>query len=126
MSETLVFLSGKRTPFGANGKTLKDTPASELAVAASQAALQQSGVRAEQIDHTIFGSLVYTLPESSYIPRHVGLKVGIPQSKPALGLNRMCGTGFQVIVEAYHQMLANETQAALVGGVENMSLAPYV
>ena len=126
MAESLVFLSGKRTPFGANGKTLKDVPTTDLAVAAAQAALAQSGVRAEQIDHTIFGSLLYTTPETIYIPRHVGLKVGIPQDKPALGVNRLCGTGFQVIVEAYHQMLSGESQAVLVGGVENMSLAPYV
>lgn len=125
MAETLVFLSGKRTAFGANGKTLKDVPTTDLAVCASKAALEQSGVRLEQIDHTIFGSLLYTTPETIYIPRHVGLKVGIPQDKPALGVNRLCGTGFQVIVEAYHQMLGGETKAALVGGVENMSMAPY-
>lgn len=124
-NETLVFLSGKRTAFGANGKSLKDVPTTDLAVASAQAALAQSGVRAEQIDHTIYGSLLYTVPETIYIPRHVGLKVGIPQDKPALGVNRLCGTGFQVIVEAYHQMLAGSSQAALVGGVENMSMAPY-
>jgi acetyl-CoA acetyltransferase family protein len=125
MAETLVFLSGKRTPFGANGGTLKDVPTTDLAVAASQAALTQSGVRPEQIDHTIFGSVLYSTAETIYIPRHIGLKVGIPLEKPALGLNRLCGTGFQVIVDAYQQMLAGDTQAALVGGVENMSLTPY-
>ena len=125
MAETLVFLSGKRTAFGANGKTLKDVPTTDLGVAAAKAALAQSGVRPEQIDHTIFGSLLYTTPETIYIPRHIGLKTGIPQDKPALGVNRLCGTGFQVIVEAYHQMIGGETQAALVGGVENMSQAPY-
>ena len=73
----------------------------------------------------IFGSLLYTTPETMYIPRHIGLKSGVPIDRPALGVNRLCGTGFQVVVEAYHQMLAGETQAALVGGVENMSMAPY-
>lgn len=125
-TETLVFLSGKRTPFGANGGTLRDVPTTDLAVAASVAAIEQSGVRPDQIDHTIFGSLLLTTPETIYIPRHVGLKSGIPIEKPALGLNRLCGTGFQVIVEAFHQMLAEETQVALVGGVENMSAAPYI
>ncbi len=124
--DTLVFLSGKRTAFGANGKTLKDIATTDLAVTAAQAALAQSGVRADQVDHVIFGSLLYTTPETMYIPRHIGLKVGVPQEKPALGMNRLCGTGFQVIVEAFHQMLAGETQVALVGGVENMSMAPYV
>jgi acetyl-CoA acetyltransferase family protein len=124
-NQSLVFLSGKRTPFGANGKTLKDIPTTDLGVAASKAALAQSGVRADQVDHVIFGSLLYTTPETIYIPRHIGLKSGVPEDRPALGVNRLCGTGFQVVVEAFHQMLAEESQVALVGGVENMSMAPY-
>lgn len=124
-SPSLVFLSGKRTAFGANGKTLRDISPIELGVCASQAALEQAKVRPDQIDHTIFGSLLYTTADTLYIPRHIGLKSGIPQDRPALGVGRLCGTGFQVVIEAYHQMLSGESQAVLVGGVENMSLAPY-
>lgn len=126
MAESLVFLAGKRTPFGANGGSLKDVTPRDLAVTAGQAALEQSGVRADQIDHVVFGSLLFTTPDTIYLPRHVGLKLGIPQSVPALGVNRLCGTGFQAIIDAYQQMCAGDTKVALVGGVENMSMAPYV
>ncbi|HUP57353.1 MAG TPA: acetyl-CoA C-acetyltransferase [Bdellovibrionota bacterium] len=125
-TDSLVFLSGKRTPFGANGGSLKDTSATDLALVAAKAALEQSKVPADAIDHVIFGSLVTTSGESIYLPRHVGLKAGIPQGVPALGVNRLCGTGFQAIIEAWHQMLAGDTKIALVGGVENMSQAPYI
>jgi acetyl-CoA acyltransferase 2 len=125
-TDCLVFLSGKRTPFGANGGSLKDTSATDLALVAAKAALEQSKVPADAIDHVIFGSLVTTSGESIYLPRHVGLKAGIPQGVPALGVNRLCGTGFQAIIEAWHQMLAGDTKIALVGGVENMSQAPYI
>ncbi len=125
MAESLVFLSGKRTPFGANGGSLKDAHPVELSLTASKAALEQARLEPKDIDHVIFGNVLYSTADTIYIPRHIGLKLGIPQAVPALGINRLCGTGFQVIVEAYHQMLAGDTQVALVGGVENMSLTPY-
>jgi acetyl-CoA acetyltransferase family protein len=125
-SESLVFLAGKRTPFGANGGTLRDINPTELSVSASQAALEQAKVDPKEVDHVIFGNVLHSAPDSIYTPRHVGLKLGVPVSVPALGINRLCGSGFQVIVEAYHQMLAGDTRIALVGGVENMSMSPYV
>ena len=126
MQQTLCFLSAKRTPFGANGGSLKDVSATELGTAAAKAALAESGVDPTQIDHVIFGNLIPASGESLYLPRHVGLRAGIPESVPALGVNRLCGTGFQVIVDAYLQMLAGDSQVALVGGAENMSQSPYL
>jgi acetyl-CoA acyltransferase 2 len=125
-TETLCFLAGKRTPFGANGGLLREVHPTDLSLFASQAALAQAQVDPTEVDHVIFGNVLYSPADSIYIPRHIGLRLGIPQSIPALGINRLCGTGFQVIVEAYHQMLAGDTQIALVGGVENMSMSPYV
>lgn len=126
MQESLVFVGGKRTPFGANGGKLRDLSPVDLGVTASKAALEQAKVDPKLIDHVIFGSVLQSSPDSIYIPRHIGLKAGVPIEIPALGINRLCGTGFQTIVEAYHQMLAGDTKAALVGGVENMSMAPYL
>ncbi|MBC7691430.1 MAG: acetyl-CoA C-acetyltransferase [Methylotenera sp.] len=125
MNPSLVFLAGKRTPFGSNGGSLKDVNPTQLGVAASRAALEQAGVSPEQIDHVIFGNVLHSAPDSIFTPRHIGLHLGIPQNVPALGINRLCGSGFQTIIEAYHQMLAGDTQVALVGGVENMSMTPY-
>jgi len=123
--ESLYFLSGKRTPFGGYGGSLKDVHPTQLSVAASKASMAQAGVDPEWIDHVIFGNVLPSGEGSIYIPRHIGLYSGVPQSRGALGVNRLCGTGFQVIVEAWHQMLAGDTAMALVGGVENMSMSPY-
>lgn len=125
MAESLYFISGKRTPFGSYGGVLRDVNPSDLGTSASQAALMQAGVNPAQIDHVIFGNVLHSASDSIYTPRHIGLKVGIPQEIPSLGVNRLCGSGFQVVVEAFHQMLAGDTEIALVGGVENMSLTPY-
>ncbi|MCC7442303.1 MAG: acetyl-CoA C-acetyltransferase [Bdellovibrionales bacterium] len=126
MAESLVFLSGKRTPFGANGGSLRDVTPTELGVTAAKAALEQSGVPAADIDHVIVGNVLHSAADSIYTPRHVGLKVGVPLERPALGINRLCGSGFQVVVEAYQQFCAGDSRVALVGGVENMSMSPYL
>lgn len=125
-SQTLVFLSGKRTPFGANGGSLKDVNPTELGLAAAKAALEQSKVAAQDIDHVIVGNVLHSAPDSIYTPRHVGLKLGVPEAVPALGVNRLCGSGFQAIIEAFQQMAVGDSKIALVGGIENMSLSPYI
>ncbi|HTL12207.1 MAG TPA: acetyl-CoA C-acyltransferase, partial [Bdellovibrionota bacterium] len=126
MAQTLVFLSGKRTPFGTNGGALKDVSPTDLGIAAAQAALSQSGVPATDVDHVIVGNVLHSAADSIYTPRHVGLKTGVPIDRPALGINRLCGSGFQTVVEAYQQMCTGDTKVALLGGVENMSMSPYV
>ncbi|MBC7385538.1 MAG: acetyl-CoA C-acetyltransferase [Cryobacterium sp.] len=125
MAESLVFLGAKRTPFGSNGGSLKDVSPTKLGVHSAKAALEQSGVRPDQIDHVIYGNVLHSAPDSIYSPRHIGLYAGVPEAIPALGLNRLCGSGFQSIVEAYQQMCAGDTEVALVGGIENMSMSPY-
>ena len=126
MKENLVILSGKRTPFGSNGGSLKDHTPTDLALHAAKAALESAKVRPDQIDHVIVGAVLQSSPESIYIPRHTGLRAGVPESVPALGVNRLCGSGFQAMIEAYQQFLCGDAEVALVGGTENMSMAPYL
>ncbi|MGZ3695738.1 MAG: acetyl-CoA C-acetyltransferase [Bdellovibrionota bacterium] len=126
MNESLVFLSGKRTPFGTFGGFLREVNPTEIARGASMAALEQARVSAAEIDHVIFGNVLHSAADSIYSPRHTGLKCGVPESTPALGVNRLCGSGFQAIIEAYQQTIVGDTKLALVGGVENMSMTPYV
>ena len=122
----LVFLAAKRTPFGTYGGALKDVSATDLAVHASKAAIQQAGVRPEEIDNVVFGNVVQTSSDAIYLARHVGLKAGLPVAVPALTVNRLCGSGFQAIVDAALEMLAGHSECALVGGSENMSQAPHI
>src|SRR5712691_5942543 len=122
----LVFLAAKRTPFGTYGGALKDVTATDLGVHAAKAAIKQSGVRPEEIDNVVFGNVVQTSADAIYLARHIGLKAGLPLSVPALTVNRLCGSGFQAVVDAALEMLAGHSECALVGGAENMSQAPHV
>jgi len=125
-SESLVFLGAKRTPFGSNGGSLREVTPTQLGIASARAALAQSGVQASQIDHVIYGNVIQSAPDSVYSPRHIGLHLGVPMDRPALAINRLCGSGFQSIIEAYLQFRVGDSSVALVGGIENMSMSPYV
>ncbi|UOF00033.1 acetyl-CoA C-acetyltransferase [Bdellovibrio reynosensis] len=124
--ENIVFISGKRTPFGAFGGSLKDVSATDLGVVAAKGTLEQAGVSADKIDHVIFGNVVQSGADAAYLPRHIGLKTGVPVGVGALGVNRLCGSGFQSWVNAMQMIQTGEATAVLAGGVEQMSLIPYV
>jgi len=124
--EEIVIVGAKRTPFGGFGGSFKNTTATDLAVTSSKAALQQAGVSPSDIDHVVFGNVVQSDVTAIYSPRHIGLKSGVPQNVGALGVNRLCGSGFQAVVTAAQMIQVGEAGLVLAGGTENMSLIPYV
>lgn len=125
-NEEIWFLSGKRTPFGTFGGSLKDLTATDLALESARAALEQAKVAPEDVQHVVYGNVIQTSADAIYLPRHVGLKAGVPVPVPALGVNRLCGSGFQAFVSAAELMLTEQAQVALAGGTESMSQAPHV
>lgn len=126
MAKEIVILPGQRTPFGAFGGGLKDLSATDLAVFASKAAIEKSGVSPKSIDHVIFGNVAQTSLDAPYLARHVGLRVGVPLEVPAYTVNRLCGSGFQAVINAAEEILADEAEIVLAGGTENMSQSPYI
>jgi acetyl-CoA acyltransferase 2 len=122
----IVFLSGARTGMGAFGGALKDLSATDLAVVASQAAIERAGVGADDVGHVIVGNALQTSADAIYLARHVGLRAGVPEPVPALTLNRLCGSGFQAVVSGAMEILLGETEVVLCGGTESMSQAPHV
>jgi acetyl-CoA acetyltransferase family protein len=106
--------------------SLKKMTATDLAVASATPALERAGVSPEDIDHVVYGNVLQTANDAIYLPRHVGLRAGIPQSVPALGVNRLCGSGFQAIISAAEQILTGQADVVLCGGTEQMTQAPMV
>jgi len=125
-TEEIWFLSGKRTAFGTFGGTVKDLSATDLAVESAKAAIAQAKVSPEDIQHVVYGNVVQTSPDAIYLPRHIGLRAGVPVPVPALGVNRLCASGFQAFVSAAELMLIGQAQAVLAGGTESMSQAPHI
>ena len=122
----VVVLSGKRTGFGTFGGSLKDFTATDLGVIASEAAIEAAGISPEQVDHTFIGNALQTSADSIYLARHVALRAGVPQGRPALTVNRLCGSGFEAIVQGAKEIVLGEANVCLTGGTESMSQAPHV
>ena len=126
MSNTVFILGGKRTPMGEYVGALKDISAIDLGAIAARAALETTGVAPNEIDHTIIGNALQTSGDAIYGARHVALKAGVPFDRPALTVNRLCGSGIQSIVSGAQMIQLGEAQVCLVGGMESMSQAPHV
>ncbi|CAI4222290.1 unnamed protein product [Auanema sp. JU1783] len=126
MSKSGVFIVGaKRTAFGTFGGKLKNHSATDLGVIATTGALAHAGVKPEKVDHVIFGNVVASAKDGIYLTRHIGLKSGVPQQVGALTVNRLCGSGFQSIVNASQQIKLGESSIVVAGGTENMSQVPF-
>jgi acetyl-CoA acyltransferase 2 len=122
----IVFLSGVRTGFGSFGGTLKNHSATDLGVVAAQGALARAGVEPGAVDHVVFGNVQQTSADAIYLARHVGIRAGAPIETPALTVNRLCGSGFEAVMQGARQILLGESQVVLAGGTESMSQAPHV
>jgi acetyl-CoA acyltransferase 2 len=126
MSRDVFILGGKRTPMGEYVGGLKDVSAIDLGAVAARGALESTGVAADDIDHTIIGNALQTSGDAIYGARHVALKAGVPFDRPALTVNRLCGSGIQSIISGAQMIQLDEARTALVGGMESMSQAPHV
>lgn len=131
MTTEIAIVGGARTPMCEYSGTpgfgkLKGVSAIDLAAHASKAAIERAGVDPETIEQVFVGNALQTSNDAIYGARHVGLKAGVPQSSPALTVNRLCGSGLQALISGAHAMLAGEATTVLAGGMENMSQAPFV
>lgn len=122
----VVFLSGKRTPFGTFLGALSSLSANDLGTIAASAAIEQAGVTAEDIDHVIFGNVMQTSADAIYCARHIGLRAGVPIPTPAVTVNRLCGSGFESLVQAAQRIQLGDASMVLAGGTESMSQTPHV
>ncbi|MBO9473101.1 acetyl-CoA C-acyltransferase family protein [Shimia sp. R10_1] len=122
----IVILGGARTAVGTFGGALANTPPIELATAVSKAAIERAGVQGDQIGHVAFGHVINTEPRDMYLSRVASVEAGVPNTTPAMNVNRLCGSGLQAIVSATQSLMLGDADFALAGGAENMSRSPYI
>uniref|UniRef100_A0A7S2V0D7 Uncharacterized protein n=1 Tax=Fibrocapsa japonica TaxID=94617 RepID=A0A7S2V0D7_9STRA len=125
-SKGIFVVAAKRTPFGAFGGSLKGLSATELCVHSSKAALLAANLNPSAVDVTVVGNVIQSSLDAAYLSRHVGLKCGVDIEKPALTINRLCGSGFESVIQGGEQILLGQADVALCGGTENMSACPMV
>ena len=119
--DDVVSLGGARTAFGTYGGALRDVPVVDFTVVAAKAAIERAGIAPIDVDATIFGNVLYTSADSIYFSRHVALKSGCRTEAPALTVNRLCGSGFQAVVNGAQDILLGDARVCLVGGETHRS-----
>jgi len=121
-----VFIVGaKRTAIGTFGGTLKDVPAVDLGVTASKAAIEHSKVDPKNIEETIIGCIL-TANQGMGPGRQVSIGAGVPVESPAYVVNMLCGSGMKSTMIGAQDILFDEADLVLTGGMENMSISPYM
>ncbi|WP_299728545.1 acetyl-CoA C-acyltransferase family protein [uncultured Tateyamaria sp.] len=126
MTQDIVILGGARTAIGTFGGALAGTPPIELGTVAAKAALERSGVEGGQIGHVAFGHVINTEPRDMYLSRVAAMQAGVPDTTPAMNVNRLCGSGVQAIVSVIQSLMLGDCDFGLAGGAENMSRSPFV
>ncbi|MFT0737399.1 beta-ketothiolase BktB [Ralstonia wenshanensis] len=124
MSDVYV-LAAVRTAIGDYGGSLKDQPPSHLAARVIKAAVERSGVAAEQVGHVVLGNVIHTEPRDMYLSRVAALEAGLGQHTAALTLNRLCGSGLQAVLTASEYVVRGDVDVSVGSGAESMSRALF-
>ena len=125
MSTDIVIVAAARTAVGKFGGSLAKTPAPELGAAVIKALLERSGLSGEQIGEVILGQ-VLTAGSGQNPARQSVIKSGLPQSVPAMTINKVCGSGLKAVMLGAQALRDGDSEIIIAGGQENMSLAPHV
>ena len=125
MSDPIVIVAAKRTPIGAFQGALSGTTAPNLGAAAVRAAIEASGLKADDVSEVIMGCV---LPAGlGQAPaRQAAINAGVPASSPATTVNKMCGSGLKAIMLGVDQIKSGDAQIVVAGGLESMTNAPYL
>ncbi|WMT87962.1 thiolase family protein [Pelagibacterium sp. 26DY04] len=117
-------LGGARTPFVDYRGALADISPIDLGIKAARAAIERTGVKPADIETTVAGSMAQASFDAYMTPRHIGLYAGAPQDAPAHLVQRICGTGLEVIAQAADAVSLGRASLALAAGTESMSRNP--
>ncbi len=124
MAKEIVLAGACRTALGKFGGSLTNTPAVELGAIVIKEAICRAGIKPEDVDEVLMGNVLQAgLGQSP--ARQAAVKAGIPVEVPALTINNVCGSGLKVVNMAAAMIEAGEADVMVVGGMENMSAAPY-
>ncbi|MDU5504993.1 MAG: acetyl-CoA C-acetyltransferase, partial [Anaerococcus vaginalis] len=125
MTRKVVIASAARTPVGSFGGSLKSKSAADLGIVAAKAAIERAGIKPEDIEETVLGCVLQA-GLGQNIARQISLGAGIPQSVPAMTINKVCGSGLRTVSLAAQMILAGDVDVVLAGGAESMSNAPFL
>ena len=121
----VVIVSAVRTAIGSFMGALSNTPATELGAIVIKEALNRAGIRGEQVDEVIMGNVLQAgLGQGP--ARQAAIQAGLPNEVSSMAINKLCGSGLKAVHLAAQAIQTGEADIIVAGGMENMSLAPYL
>lgn len=121
----VVIVSAVRTALGSFNGSLANVPAVELGSIVIKEALNRAGVAPDQVDEVIFGNVLQAgLGQNP--ARQASILAGIPESVPAISINKVCGSGLRTVAFAAQSIISGDNDIVVAGGMENMSMAPFL
>jgi acetyl-CoA C-acetyltransferase len=121
----VVIVSAVRTAIGAFNGTLASVPAAELGAIVIKEALARAGVAGSDVDEVLMGNTLQA-GLGQNVCRQASIKAGIPVEVTSLTVNKVCGSGLRAVSLGAQTILAGDSDIVVAGGMENMTLAPYV
>jgi len=126
MLRNIYIVAAKRTPFGSFGGSLSHLSATDLATEATKAAIASApNLNPKKIDSIYVGNVIQSSKDAAYLARHVGLRSDIDITKPALTINRLCGSGFESVHLGADDIQLGRSDIVVCSGTENMTNAPF-
>lgn len=121
----VVIVAARRSPLGSFGGSLKGVSAVDLATTVLTETLKDINLDPKEVNEVILGN-VLSAGLGQNVARQIALNSGLPQSTPALTINKVCGSGLKTIMLGAQSILAGDNEVVVVGGTENMSRSPFV
>jgi len=125
MNQDIVIVAATRTALGTFGGSLSSIPAPKLGAEVISALLKDTGVKGEQVDEVILGQ-VLTAGSGQNPARQSALSAGLPETTPAMTINKVCGSGLKAVQLAFQAIACGDAEIVIAGGQENMSLSGHV
>ncbi len=121
----VVIVGAARTPIGNFGGGLSSLTAVDLGVIAAKEAIKRAGISADIIDEVLIGNIL-SAGQGQNSARQVAIKAGMPETTPAITINKLCGSGLRAVSMAAQFIMLGDADVVLAGGIESMSNAPYL
>lgn len=121
----IVILSATRTPIGAFQGGLASVPASRLGAVAIKGALAQAALNGAEVTDVLMGNVLQA-GQGQAPARQAAIHAGLPPTARAVTIHKVCGSGLQTVMQAYHALAGGMGMLCVAGGMENMSQAPYL
>lgn len=122
----IVILSAVRTAIGGYGGSLKGLTPSQMGALTAKEAIKRAALEGSDIEQAFYGNVIHSEARDMYISRAIAMDAGVPETSPALTVNRLCGSGLQAIVSAIQTLALGDASVVMAGGAESMSRAGYM